>query len=597
MKKPGGSGDEAITVDGLMHVVTPTDRLSVVVINEVAPFSRPLPQSGTVTIGRSSTAELVVNDPSLSRHHAVIHVEPVLAIEDLGSSNGTRVRGERIPPRTIVPIRLDEVVEVGSTMIVVQRRSAPMRPRMLLAHDYFEIRLNEECARSERSGGRFGVFHLHCSSAEERAPAIQDALAGALRAMDVVGLYAPNEYELLIVDAAPEEVEAISLRVRTALAAISVSARLSAATYPNDGRDADSLMARLFGSSEVSAEHPRFADGTMRELYRLVERIAPSPICVLILGETGVGKEVMAETIHRRSARANKPLVKIHCAALSESLFESELFGHERGAFTGALEPKQGLIESADGGTVLLDEIGELSATMQVKLLRLVETRQVQRVGSVRPKEVDVRFIAATNRDLEEEVARGAFRQDLYFRLNGVSLVIPPLRERPGEIEALARSFIQRSCRAAGRSDEPTLTQRALEVLRSYSWPGNIRELRNVIDRAVLLSSGRAIEPAHLPLEKMRSTFAAKVVQPETSSRPSPPAVEPHRTLDASLEDEVTIRPARGAKDQAHRLRVLKVLEDCGGNQTHAAKKLGVSRRTLINWLDSWGVTRPRKGR
>src|SRR5205823_4677188 len=204
------------------------------------------------------------------------------------------------------------------------------------------------------------------------------------------------------------------------------------------------------------------------DLRRLVERVAPGTISVLILGETGVGKEVLAETVHRESKRASKPFLKLNCAALSESLLESELFGHEKGSFTGALATKPGLLETADGGTVFLDEVGDLPLSMQVKLLRVLEERQVLRVGGLKPRPINVRFVSATNRDIEAEVGRGHYREDLFYRLNGVSLVIPPLRDRPEELEPLANEFIAASMRALGRSEGPALSPEALEVLRRY---------------------------------------------------------------------------------------------------------------------------------
>jgi transcriptional regulator with PAS, ATPase and Fis domain len=306
----------------------------------------------------------------------------------------------------------------------------------------------------------------------------------------------------------------------------------------------------------------------MARLDALVGRVAPGNINVLLLGETGVGKEVLAERIHRLSPRASHPLLRLHCAALSESLLESELFGHERGAFTGALKTKPGLLETAAGGSIFLDEIGELPPSIQVKLLRVIEERKVLRVGGLQPLPIDVRFIAATNRNLEAEVARGAFRQDLYYRLNGISLVIPPLRERIGEIAALAAEFVREACRQSGRP-APSLSPAALALLRARDWPGNIRELRNVCERAVLLCPGGVIEPEHLSLSD---------AAPE-------PAPAPPRAADPGLS------PAA----QRQRDEIVDALARCAGNQSRAAKLLGISRKTLVARLDAFGLPRPRK--
>ncbi|MBI2395963.1 MAG: sigma-54-dependent Fis family transcriptional regulator [Deltaproteobacteria bacterium] len=343
----------------------------------------------------------------------------------------------------------------------------------------------------------------------------------------------------------------------------------------------------------------------MQRLYALAERIADSTISVLVLGETGVGKEVLAETIHRLSPRRNAPFVKLNCAAFTETLLESELFGHERGAFTGAVAQKPGLLESADGGTVFLDEVGELGASTQVKLLRVLEDRKVQRVGSLKPKEIDVRFVAATNRDLEAEVFAGTFREDLFFRLNGIPLVIPPLRERPVEIEPLARALVTHLCRRSGRR-EPDITHQALDVLLRYSWPGNIRELRNVMERAVLLCGSDPIAPEHLPVEKMVSTLPARSF---ASMRPPAPRVAPAPPKSRPPDFEATLpvpRPTvppttdnalKSGVELIERDLIVRALEQCAGNQTHAARLLGISRRTLVSRLEQYNLPRPRKPR
>ena len=317
-----------------------------------------------------------------------------------------------------------------------------------------------------------------------------------------------------------------------------------------------------------------------------MDRVAASDISVLLLGETGAGKEVMAEAIHSRSPRAGKPLLRLNCAALSETLLESELFGHEKGAFTGADKSKPGLLETADGGTVFLDEIGEMPATLQAKLLRVLEERMVTRVGGLRPKPIDVRFISATHRDLGAESSRGRFRQDLFFRLNGISLVIPPLRERPGEIEALARAFL-----AAGRAPgapEPTLSPAAVAALKAHPWPGNVRELRNVMGRALVLSGGGTIEPEHLNLEHPRPS-SAPPPGPAPAPEPTPaPAPAPAPAANAA-------GPLSAAIDALEKQRILDALERCAGNQSRAAKMLGISRGTLLSRLDAFGIPRPRK--
>ncbi|MBK7395681.1 MAG: sigma 54-interacting transcriptional regulator [Myxococcales bacterium] len=248
----------------------------------------------------------------------------------------------------------------------------------------------------------------------------------------------------------------------------------------------------LVHADPTATPSPSSGGTSMDALEHLTELAAKSDLTLLLRGETGVGKEVLAARIHALSARAARPFLKVNCAALTETLFESELFGHEKGSFTGAVAQKIGYFEAAHGGTLLLDEIGDLSHPMQVKLLRVLEAREIVRVGAVKPRPVDVRVLAATHRDLEEMVAEGTFRRDLYYRLDGLTLHIPPLRERPSDLEALARKF------AAAQGRE--LTAAAVARLRSHPFPGNVRELRNVIARACVLSAGAPIGEVHLVL-------------------------------------------------------------------------------------------------
>jgi len=330
-------------------------------------------------------------------------------------------------------------------------------------------------------------------------------------------------------------------------------------------------------SAAAASRHPERGGGTaMQTLLRMIDRVAQSRINVLISGETGVGKGVLAGELHRRSPRADRPFVALNCAELQETLLESELFGHERGAFTGASASKPGLIESADGGTLFLDEIGEMSLATQAKFLRVLEDRSVRRVGSLQPRTVDLRLLAASNRDLAAESERGGFRRDLYFRLNGISLEVPPLRERLDELEGLGQKFLAQSSEAHGRAT-PTLTAEAVEALRRHSWPGNIRELRNVIERAVVLCTGDAVTTEHIPVPV---ETAPNVVLLAPRARPDA------QTTDPSLLNE----QARSEKQ-----RIEEALDLCAGNQSRAAKILGISRATLVARLDRYGFPRPRK--
>jgi two-component system, NtrC family, response regulator AtoC len=365
-------------------------------------------------------------------------------------------------------------------------------------------------------------------------------------------------------------------------------------------------------------------DPAVKQAYELITRAAATEISVLILGETGAGKEAMAETVHQRSPRSAGPFLLLNCAALSETLLESELFGHEKGAFTGAHSSKAGLLESTAGGTVFLDEIGELSLGTQAKLLRVLEERSVLRVGATKPRRIDVRFVTATNRDLTREVRAGRFRGDLYYRISGLVVRIPPLRERHTEIEPLARHFLAEFCAQMGQA-VPELTSQAVEALQTHDWPGNVRELKNVMERAVLLAVNGAIVREHvLPeptlfgdasgangllgrddLDESTQVIARPrdlMSNPDSSRRRSarapessgPRSVVPDSRRHSGNAPESSRRGNEGT-DEEKRDRLIRALETCGGNQTRAAELLGISRRTLINRLDRWKLPRPQK--
>ncbi len=286
----------------------------------------------------------------------------------------------------------------------------------------------------------------------------------------------------------------------------------------------------------------------MRNVVQTVAVVAPSNAPVLVLGESGVGKEVIAQLIHQWSPRSNGPMVAANCAGLPETLIESELFGHTKGAYTGAVDARQGFFRAADGGTLFLDEIGDLPLHLQPKLLRALETGQFTPVGSDTPVHVDTRLVAATNRDLAEAVAEGHFREDLYYRINVVELIVPPLRDRRDDILPLARQFAVQLAQGPVR-----LSPQALQCLLAYQWPGNVRELRNAIERACLLCRGDVILAEHLP-PKIAACTA------ETT-----PAAE-----------------SEGRLSQVERATILATLAECQGNRTQTAKKLGISRRALI---------------
>jgi len=308
--------------------------------------------------------------------------------------------------------------------------------------------------------------------------------------------------------------------------------------------------------------------GLKRALQRLEKAGRSSTATVLIRGETGSGKGLLARYLHAHSARAEGPFVELNCSAIPEQLLESELYGHEKGAFTDAKRFKKGLFELSDGGTLFLDEIGEMTGGLQAKLLHVLETRTFRRVGGSADITVDVRVIAATHRDLARAVAEGRFREDLYFRLKVVPIEVPPLRERAGDIELLGQHFIDHFCRDLGRPPV-RLHPEALRTMVAYAWPGNVRELKNVIERVVLLEAEDEIRPEHLPAELTRGPAGPAAVAP--ASRPFPPGV---------------VRPLV----EIERLAIEHALGVCEGNKTRAAQLLGISRQTLRTKLKEFAL-------
>jgi DNA-binding NtrC family response regulator len=595
--------------------------ITVLVVGDGIVASYELEEAASATIGRAESNQIVIDHPSISRSHALLRLGSPITIEDLGSSNGTAVRGTWLQQGEPCVVAPDEAIELGSLMLMVHQRTKAPRARRMWTHDYFEGRLEDECARPQRPDSGFGLLRIH-SKHEIPLDLLQSVFAQALREMDVTGRYGPGEFEVLLVETSSLRVEQVSGGIVAQLKRFGLDVHVGTAIYPSDGRTADALLAvagaRALGTESAANGEVPIYGSSMQQLHRLVERIADSTISVLIFGETGVGKEVLAEMVHRCSPRAAKPFLRLNCAALSESLIESELFGHERGAFTGAVQAKPGLLETAEGGTVFLDEVGELQMPTQVKLLRVIEERKVQRIGGLVPRSIDVRFVAATNRDLEVEVARGTFRQDLFFRLNGIALTIPPLRKRVSEIRELVGTFIGEAAHKMKRA-RPAISEEALSILERYPWPGNIRELRNVVERAVLLSTGSLIELTHLPVEKMRATMGSG----EGSFAPPPTSSDPHRTPppvgvtpgDGRPPSSPVVAPAEtsiaeaGAFEQTSALReqmqrdlaalekrrIVAALAQFGGNQTEAARLLGISRVTLHHRMELYKIPRPRK--
>jgi two-component system nitrogen regulation response regulator NtrX len=327
----------------------------------------------------------------------------------------------------------------------------------------------------------------------------------------------------------------------------------------------ETLRDLAFRDRQMTGSSP-----AMVELKEQIKLVAPSNASVLITGENGTGKELVARSIHFHSNRKDKPFVEINCAAIPEELIESELFGHEKGAFTGAVAQKKGKFDLADGGTIFLDEIGDMSLKTQAKVLRILQERKFERVGGNRTIEVDVRIIAATNKVLEEEIRSGAFREDLYYRLNVVPFVVPPLRERREDIPALIEHFLEMFCVREGL-ERKNITLEALEVLKSGVWPGNVRELKNVVERLVIMSPGKLITVNHIP----ESIVSGEILHEGVAGR-----------LDTALE----MHSLREAREEFEKEFILQKLEENGWNISKTAEAIELERSNLHRKIKSYGI-------
>jgi DNA-binding NtrC family response regulator len=554
----------------------------------------PLSARGTLNIGRSEDADVRVLDANASRLHARLHVEgPTrLFIEDLGTKSGTFLREMPIAANQLVPFQPGEAIRIGFTILMIQRRSLAPQARRSRSHATFEERLQETCDSSEKNGATFAVVRIKVTGGGAHAA---DVLAAGLRSGDILAQYAPGDYEVLLPDTTPKRASALLGDLQRRLAAAALPSRVATAFFPADARTPDALIEKvndgLLGIDLEADGEPVVRSVAMRKLYKLAGRAAVGEgsdglIGVLILGECGVGKDVLARWIHARSPRAGKPFVAVNCGAFIDTLLNSELFGHERGAFTDAKTAKVGILEAAAGGTVFLDEIGDMPLHLQVRLLHAIQNRKITRVGDGgRERSIDVRFIAATNRDLPVMVATGAFREDLYYRLNQITLTVPPLRERADELESLALRFL---ARASGfpvpRRRLPRLSSEAMDVLRAYWWPGNVRELRNMIDRALVLCEGSEIRAEHLDLERIRTTRMTPALA-SSSPATAPAAVT---AVDAAPPADL------GPSQLAERARIIATLAECAHNQKLAAARLNISRGTLFSRMRRYGIRGPR---
>ena len=520
-------------------------------------------------VGRAAPSDVAIPDPGLSRQHArFLWNDQGLWLEDLGSTNGTKKNGETIARTRISPT--DEI-SVGPVMVKIHIISSVDQDlRGFDGHDRFVAALADEIVRAREFQRPLAVMLVKAANAKDHVSKWASRLRMRLRPVDRVGLYGPAAVLVALPEVSRDAVRALAAELTGGEPRLACNV----VSYPADGSSVEELIAAL----KVAKRADRAAKDedvaviikstAMKQVMQTVKRLAQSTIAVLIHGETGTGKEVITRAIHEQGARKAGPLRTINCAAIPQTLIESVLFGHEHGAFTGAERSAPGLFEQANGGTVLLDEIGELAPSAQAALLRVLETKKVTRVGGDREIAVDVRVIAATHRDLEAMVEAGLFRQDLLYRLNTMTLRLPPLRERVEEIRPLAERFLKEAAKQAG-SDVKGLEPDALAALERYPWPGNVRELRNAIERAVVLAEGKVIRIADLGERITRAQEAAAL--PGGDDNDVPRDYREHlRKYEADL--------------------IVKALHKHGGNQTEAAKALGLPLRTLVHKIGLYGI-------
>ena len=426
--------------------------------------------------------------------------------------------------------------------------------------------LNGQVTEAARIAMSRGAKVAHCENVDRGLNALRSGQGADLVMIDV-------QYDVRsLVDALKAErihVPVVACGVGTDSASAVRAIKEGAKEYIPLPPDAELIAAVLAAVTEESSAIV-FRDPAMTDVLRLADQVAPSDASILICGESGTGKELMARHLHAKSRRSAQPFVSVNCAAIPENLLESELFGHEKGAFTGAVARRVGKFEEANGGTLLLDEISEMDPRLQAKLLRAIQEREIDRVGGTQPIKVDIRLIATTNRDLVAEVRAGRFREDLYFRLNVMTLKLPPLRERPRDIELLANHFIRKYAEANGVRPLP-LSPAANDMLRTHPWHGNVRELENTMHRAVLLSRGDEIGAEAIML--------SGATREEAASAASSPTANP-----AGVAAARAALIGRTVADVERDL-IIDTLHHCLGNRTHAANILGISIRTLRNKL------------
>ena len=540
---------------------------------------RHLPASGSMVLGRSSDVDVPLDHGSVTRRHAAIEIDNgVMRIADLGSRNGTKVNGELITGfRTLSS---GDVIGAGDVTLVVHVSNPPIVSRSTYAEAGWKRRLAEELERAVTYHRPLSVLAISGVASSTVAE-----VGESLRLIDVVGDAADGSVLVLMPESDSEQASVTASRMLSALRGAAPDVRCGIASCPTDATDVDSILVAVrkalrhagpgaFVEACAAATELKLGgrsvmvlDPAMSRVFNLIERVAPSMLPVLINGETGVGKENAAYAVHHWSGRTG-PFVPVNCSTINESLADAQLFGSEKGAFTGAVSARVGLFESAHGGTLFLDEIGDLSPPIQLKLLRALQEKKIMRVGDTREREVDVRIVSATLKNLEEEALAGRFREDLWGRIHGARVILPPLRDRRCEIPMLARRFLDEFSAPAKE-----ISAAAMQALLAYHWPRNVRELRMAMEYANALAPDHRIEPSDLPPEILGATT---------------PSITPVSAERAAVNvDNVpaSFRPVSEEVEELERTRMVQALIAAEGVKTRAAQLIGMPIRTFTHKL------------
>ena len=588
-----GGGSEVEPTPCAYVMVIEGDTSSVVQMDPVAPL----------VIGRENDCDVLLSSSDVSRRHAELRMTAKGAtLVDLGSRHGIVVNGERVTSEACREVRSGDRIVIGSAHLVFYCDARPLQRRSLLVGDALRTRLHEEVQRAVFYEKELTVITFYASGAVLAEAEVIAVLDRRLKIIDVAGIDVGGELVIVVPDIDRKSAAALAASLHKDLCCIEPRLRCGVARCPEDGCDGNTIRSAARHSaqgpnsvnesaSNVVAIGERLvviSDPTMESVYSLIGRLAKSALPVLINGETGVGKEIAATALHTWSSRKDAPFLALNCAALPTELAESALFGHERGAFTGAVSQKIGIFESANSGTVFLDELGELPLSIQAKLLRVLDSQRVTRLGDVTERAVDVRLIAATNRDLKEEIRAGRFREDLFFRLSTARVVLPPLRDRPRDLTGLASRLLVEACESNKRP-LLELSAGAKITLHAHRWPGNIRELKNAMHfvAATMDHEAFVVEAWHLPED---------VQSPSEPLHGGDAACAPGDRI-ASKHCSRDFRPIAEELRELESRRMREALEVCNYVQIEAARLLSMPMRTFATKVKRYELIRPRTGR